>query len=336
MKKITTMLLCALLCLSLLAGCGAKQEPLPSTGEYNELNVLLDWYPNAIHALLYQAEAAGYFAEENLHVNLIPPAESSDAITFVAAGRAQIGLTYPVDLINAAVGEGMPVQCIGAVAQKDLGRLVALKESNLGAKLENLSGGTIGHAGVVTEEIESKQIAAAAGLSEGEYELLDCGFDLNTALISRSADAVVGMFVNDEVITLRQEGYDLDVWEYSEFGVPDFYGLIMVAGSEDLKENPTIYERFLRACRKGFNDVKGDEELALKLIMEKMASDDNPLDETQQRGSYETLLPIMEPKGSGFLDADAAHFQEYMDWMTENGLLKEPGDPAALLWYPEA
>ena len=53
-----------------------------------EISVVLDWYPNAVHAFLYEAE--GYFAEEGLQVNILFPSNTSDPLTMTAAGRADI------------------------------------------------------------------------------------------------------------------------------------------------------------------------------------------------------------------------------------------------------
>lgn len=51
MKKIVCLLLVMTLALGLLVGCGGqkKTEDKP----LRELNVVLDWYPNALHTFLY-------------------------------------------------------------------------------------------------------------------------------------------------------------------------------------------------------------------------------------------------------------------------------------------
>ena len=75
MKRKLALALGALL---LLAGCAAAPaEESPAAGqtggtdgELRELNVVLDWYPNALHAFLYEAIEKGYYAEEGLQVNI--------------------------------------------------------------------------------------------------------------------------------------------------------------------------------------------------------------------------------------------------------------------------
>ena len=63
----------------LLSGCAGSsdhtQEPAAggeADAQLRKLTVVLDWYPNALHAFLYQAEQAGYFAEEGLTVDIQP------------------------------------------------------------------------------------------------------------------------------------------------------------------------------------------------------------------------------------------------------------------------
>ena len=52
----------------LLTGCGAQnaaQSDAANSGsdDLQHLTVVLDWYPNALHAFLYEAQEKGYFAE---------------------------------------------------------------------------------------------------------------------------------------------------------------------------------------------------------------------------------------------------------------------------------
>ena len=90
----------------LLTGCGAQnaaQSDAAKSGsdDLQHLTVVLDWYPNALHAFLYEAQEKGYFAEEGLDVDIQSPAGVNDAMSMVAAGKADIGLYYQQDVIQA-------------------------------------------------------------------------------------------------------------------------------------------------------------------------------------------------------------------------------------------
>lgn len=347
-KKLMVMVLAMAMAAS-MAACGSKQEAAPAPApaqteaageaeapaEMKKFDVVLDWYPNAVHTFLYEAIDKGYFAEEGLEVNLISPAESVDATTFVATGKAQIGLSYPIDTIMASVNEGMPVQAIGAISQEALGCMASLASHDVTADMASLAGKKIGYSGTASAKAEIETITQNAGLNEGDYELINVGFDLTTSLTTESADLVVGTFINDEIVTMRNAGYDVNVWKYQDYGVPAMYGLIMIANDDALAADPEAYAGFLRACNKGFADMIADEDAALEVIMTEMNSDDNPLDDVQQRESYRTLLPLMQTADAPFLTMTVDRWQPVIDWMLESELISENCDAAEVFTAPE-
>lgn len=335
MKKKLAVIICFLMTLALTA-CGqssssgekatedaAKTEVSAENQELTKFSVVLDWYPNAIHAFLYDAIEKGYFAEEGLDVELVSPADSVDAITFVAAERAQIGLSYPIDVVTAYANEDMPVRAIGAIAQEALGCMASLASTDITEDMASLAGKKIGYSGTGAAKAQIDTITKNAGLTADDFELVNVGFDLVTSLTTQSTDLVVGTFINDEIITMRNAGYDVNVWRYQDYGVPAMYGLIMVCNDDAYQENAALYEGFLRACAKGFQDIQEDSELAMDLIMNQMNSADNPLDEEQQRQSYETLIPLMETEDGSFLSMVPEKWQDTIDWMAESELISE-------------
>lgn len=121
----------------LLTGCGA-QGAANSNAEaggdggaednLHHLTVVLDWYPNALHAFLYEAQEKGYFAEQGLDVDIQSPAGVNDAMSMVAAGKADIGLYYQQDVIQARAEQNVPIKSIGAVVQ---GPLISCSRSRI-------------------------------------------------------------------------------------------------------------------------------------------------------------------------------------------------------------
>ncbi len=297
------------------------EEKSSSNKELKEIDVVLDWYPNAVHTFLYEAIDNGYFEDEGLKVNIISPAESVDAITFVASGKAEIGLTYPVEIIQA-VSNDMPVRALAAISQTPLECFCSLKENtDITADMSSLKGKKIGYSGTAASEATIKTITKNAGLSDGDYELINVGFDLVTSLTTKSVDVVFGTFVNDEVVTMENAGYDLNVFYKQDYGVPEIYGLVMAVNNDSYNDDPDMYQAFLRACDKGFQDMIADEDQALDVIMTDMNSDDNPLDEEQQRESYEILIKRMQTDDAKFLSMTEDNWQSVIDWMNDTGLI---------------
>ena len=128
MKQKLALLLTALL---LLTGCssGGSGDTADGQddGELETIDVVLDWYPNAVHAFLYEAEEKGYFAEEGLQA---------------ARGLGRRVLHGPVPQADElAVGEGGPAELDGKQmgvyrATEELYYAVELRCPHLGCRLE--------------------------------------------------------------------------------------------------------------------------------------------------------------------------------------------------------
>ena len=69
--------------------------------------------------------------------------------------------------------------------------------------------------------------------------------------------------------------------------------------------------------------------------MSEMNSDDNPLDETHQRGSYETLMPLMEKDGQPFLSMTEETWKNAMEWMLKYEIISEACDVSEFFIAPE-
>ena len=76
------------------AGCSGGTDAKTDDTALEDFNIVLDWYPNAIHSFLYVAQEKGYFADEGLNLVINFPANTNDGISMPAAGKADIGIYY--------------------------------------------------------------------------------------------------------------------------------------------------------------------------------------------------------------------------------------------------
>ena len=96
------------------AGCGAKSEPGDGAGggARDDLRLVLDYFPNADHAGIYAAEAAGDYDRAGLNVDIKAPPDPAAPLKLLQAGRADLVLSYEPELLLArrsfsgAVGSG--------------------------------------------------------------------------------------------------------------------------------------------------------------------------------------------------------------------------------------
>ena len=318
MKRILSILL---VCVLLLCGCSTNNNN-GNSNELKELDVVLDWYPNALHAFMYVAIEKGYYEEEGLKVNIQFPSNSNDAISLVAAGQADIGLYYQQDVIQARTKQNVPVKSIGAVVQGPLNIVLSLEEKNI-TTAEDLVGKTIGYAGTELSEALIRSIMNYVGADYSDVTMIDVGFDLMSSMTTGNVDATIGCLVNHEVPQMEEEGFSVNWFELDEYGVPTYYEGVFLANDNAIENDSETLKAFLRASAKGFADMKANPEEALQILLANQNEENFPLSETVERKSVEVLLPMMETADAAFLSQSDECWQENIDWMLEQGLISE-------------
>ena len=329
MKKVFAMLLTAVLAFGAV-GCGGGEPAAEEKKDLEDVTVVLDWYPNAIHSFLYVAQEKGYFAEEGLNLVVNFPANTNDGISMPAAGKADIGIYYLQDAIMTAVEEDVPIVSVGAVTQSALNVVISLKDSGIDGA-EDLAGKKIGYSGTALSEAQIASMLEYEGLSADDCEFVDVGFDLLTATTTGQVDATTGNMVNHEVPQLKEEGFDINYFFPTDYGVPESYELVFLAGKDAVDNNPEKIQKFLRACQKGFAFMKENPEEALQILLAHQNEENFPLSETVETESMNILLPVMETEDAPFLSQDVAVWQKNADWLYEKGLLKEKADVSFLV-----
>lgn len=328
-KKLTALLMAVALAFGAV-GCGNGSETDGSSAKLEDFTVVLDWYPNAIHSFIYTAMEKGYFEEEGLNVVIQFPANTNDGISLPAVGRADLGIYYLQDAILTAVEEDVPVVSVGAVTQSSLNVVIAMQDSGImGA--EDLKGKKIGYAGTALSEELAKTMMEYVGAAPEESEYIDVGFDLLTALTTGQVDATIGNMVNHEVPQLRENGFEIHYFYPTDYGVPEQYELVMLAGRDAVENNPEKLERFLRACKRGFADMKENPEESLRILLENQNAENFPLSENVERESMYILLDVMETIDAAFLEQSVEVWQENADWMYERGILSQPADVSGMV-----
>lgn len=334
-KKLFAMLMAAAMIFGMTA-CGSGESAdttAETTGEETQLEdftVVLDWYPNAVHAFLYDAMEKGYFAEEGLNLVVQFPANTNDGISLPAARKADAGVYYMQDVILTSVEEDIPIVSFGAITQKSMNVVISLKDSGI-TEAKDLAGKKIGYAGTVLSEAQIQAMLADAGLSADDCECIDVGFDLMSALTTGQVDATIGNMVNHEVPQMEEQGFEVNYFYPTDFGVPQGYELVFLANKDAINENPEKYQGFLRACQKGFEDMKNNPDEVLQILLDNQNEANFPLSENVERQSMEILLPDMETESAPFLHQEASVWQENADWMYEVGVLTKEADVSGLV-----
>lgn len=327
----------ALLALSLVAGCSAGKPAAPSTDAgkpaetqtakpAKKVSLILDWYPNAVHSFIYAAEQQGYFKAEGLEVDIKMPAQDpTDGIKLVGAGKETFAFYYQTDLLQARA-EGIPVVSVAAVVRHPLNGVMVPTASGIKSP-KDLEGKQVGFPGTPLNEGMVSTMIKTAGGDASKMKMADVGFDLIPALFTKKVDAIAGGYINHEKLMLEKQGMPITFFSPADFGVPNYYELILIAGEDTAKKDTATVEAFWRALSKGQQWVKANKADALKLLLSKQDKE-FPLEADVEQKSLDMLIPWMEDAGVPFGFQKPEDWQKVADWMVKGGYIKDNVKPA--------
>ncbi len=310
----------ALLVVSLAALSAAACAPA-SGQKLDKVNLALDWFPNANHAGIFIAQQKGYYREEGLDVNIYTPSDPSTVLQTVGAGKDDFGISYQVEVLLARQ-EGVPVVSIAALTQHPLDSVMTLQASGI-TRPGQLKGKKVGYPGIAYDEPLLDTVLKQDGASLSDVELVNVGFDLVPALISKKVDAIIGGYSTHEAIDAANKGFPVNVWRVDEYGVPDFYELVLVTSEKRIKDNSKLVERFVRATVRGFKEAAADPDKSIDVL----AQAHREIDQTIERPGVKILAPLWTEGVPSFGWQTAEKWDGFAEWMKSKGLLRLSFDP---------
>lgn len=310
------------------ADANSNQEQTGKSEELKKIQVMLDWYPNAVHAYLYQAIEAGYFAEEGLDVQIMFPANPTDPINLAAASNITLGISYQPDVIMARAKE-IPIVSVATIVHSPLNYPMLMANSEIQSP-KDFEGKVIGFPGIPLNEPIIKTMVENDGGDFSKVEMIDIGFELGASIISGRVDAVVGTFINHEFPMLEHQGHQVRYFDPVEYGVPAYSELVFVTSEETLATQQEEIRAFWRAASKGFAQMKENPALSLDILFANQDQANFPLIRQVEEQSLEILLPKMETAGKAFGSQSAADWQEVIDWLLEVGLIEQAPQAEAM------
>jgi len=212
----------------------------------DRMSLVLDWFVNPDHGPIIVAQEQGYFAEQDLEVEIIAPADPADPPKMAAAGRADLAISYQPQL-HLQVAEGLPLTRVGTLIATPLNCLLVLKDGPV-STIADLKGRKIGFSVSGVEEAVLGTILGRHGLGLDDVELVNVNWSLSPALMSKQVDAVIGAYRNFELNQMQIEGVEGRCFYVEEEGLPAYDELIYVANPQTMDAD--MIRRFLAATEK--------------------------------------------------------------------------------------
>lgn len=230
-----------------------------NTQAQDNRTVRLGYVPVMIYAPLYIAVERGYFAEENITVELTPLQGGSDSVVQLAAGNfdAAVG-GVGAGLLNAA-HQGLEFRIVAPMhtERPPLASPLVISAKRVAEiqRVADLKGKkvSINATGAATEYWVYAALTKA-GLTLDDITLTTVGFrDVPAALESGAVDASI---LGEPLVTLQKDAGTVAVL------ADDFVDGITVTylymGLPLLNERPEVAQGFVRAYLKALRDLQGD------------------------------------------------------------------------------
>jgi putative hydroxymethylpyrimidine transport system substrate-binding protein len=302
---------------SLVAGCGEREEKVNAEGE-QQVDLALDFYVNPDHAGIYQALENGRFSEAGLEVKPRVPSDPSAPLRQVAAGRADLAISYEPEVLLAR-DQGLPVVAVAALVAQPLTSLISTGDAGI-VDVTDLRGKTVATAGIPYQAAFMEAILDKEGLAPDDVDTVEVGFNLLPAVLSGKADAMLGGFRNVEGVDLELRGESPRVVPVDELGIPTYDELVVVASEEMVENDPETIQLFLTALEQGTRDAVDDPKAATETILR----EGDGLEPKLTAAEMEATLPLLLPGGkkATYGEMDAREWERFSRFLADNGLIQ--------------
>ena len=277
------------ICLMFLISCGILLTGCQQKTEMEEVTLLLDWAPNIDHAPLYVAQENKIFAKHGLEVELLWGGDPDAPLKLVAAGEYPFAVSYQQSVtIARASEEVLPVKSIGLLVEHPLNTISFLKKTGIKTPAD-FKGKKIGYTVAPLDVLLFNAIAANAGLSEDDYELINVGTNIVAPMLSGQIDAVIGPFRNYEINLLKLEGAEAGYFALEKHGIPDYYELVIITNDAYLEKHPEITKKLMTAIQEAIALTKENPDNSLQLFFKANPDANKELEELAFRDTLDVF-----------------------------------------------
>ena len=255
---------CALLILAVF--CTAAAPRLAAAAD--KITFVTDFGYNGRHSYYFVALDKGYYAKQNLDVDIVRGQGSADAVKQVAAGTAQIGFADTAAVILGRGNDQIPTKLVAMVYAKPPHAIFVLKDSGI-TKPKDLEGRKVGVPPGDAQRVLWPALAAANGIDMNKVTLINIQPSAKAqSLAAKQVDAVFDWIVGNQAYW--EAGLDKDklvLIPWAKWGVNP-YGNALMASEKTIKERPDMLRRFMDGTMQGWKWAIENPEKANEIFIQ--------------------------------------------------------------------
>lgn len=280
------------------------------------LTLILDWLVNPDHAAIFVAQEQGFFAKEGIKVNIIAPSNPDDGPKLVAAGHADLAVSYHAELM-VKVDQGLPLIRIASLINQPLNCLIAKKDGPI-HQLDDLKGKRIAYNSHLEGTLMLNTLLEKAHLRMNDVQTINVQYDLTQALLSNRVDAVINVMRNVEPLQMQFAHQAVSVFPVELANIPHYDELIIIANKNKLSDPRLI--KFLTALNKATHYLLNNPEKSWLIFAKNHPALNNELNHQ----IWQTTLPYLAPYPINF---NKNAYQKFMIFLQQHKLIRNKLEP---------
>jgi NitT/TauT family transport system substrate-binding protein len=220
----------------------------------DKVTFVTDFGYNGRHAYYFVALEKGYYAKQNLDVDIVRGQGSADAVKQVAAGTAQLGFADTAAVILGRGNDQIPTRLVAIVYAKPPHAIFVLKDSGI-AKPKDLEGKKLADTAFSAVPKLFAAYAKAANIDAAKVTWMVASSDALPAMLTTGRADGIGQFtVGEPLLAKVAAPKQVVALSYADVGL-DLYSNGIIASDSTIKSNPDLVRRFVTATMQGLKDA---------------------------------------------------------------------------------
>lgn len=272
----------------------------------------LDWVPQGEHGGYFQAIAKGYYADQNIQVEIIPGGPSVNTKAMLMANQVEFNIGGSAGALNYA-RQDLPFTAVAAFFQKT--PQVLISHPNVGIDHpSDFKGKTI--------FLSNFGRLSFWGFIKNKYDLSDDqlkSYNFNSQPFIDDPQSIQQGYLSSEPFAIKKAaGFEPVVHLLADHGFSAYANTIETS-DKMIKENPDLIKRFIAASRLGWQDyLASNPQPAFDLIQE--LNPDMPSDKLAYAHQKMVEYNIVTGDNQKIGSMDADRWKEFYEMSVKLGI----------------
>jgi NitT/TauT family transport system substrate-binding protein len=217
------------------------------------------------HTYYFVAMEKGYYAAENLDVEIVRSQGSANTIKQVANGTAQLGFADAFAVVLGRANDDIPVKLVAMIYPKPPHAVYVLKSSGITTP-KDFADKTLADTAFSSVPKLFTTYAKAAGFDPSTTKWIAANSDALPALLTTKRVDGIGQFtVGEPLLAAAAAPQEVVGFPYADAGL-DYYSNGIVAADEMIKNDPDLIRRFVKATLHGLATAIADPQEAGQIM----------------------------------------------------------------------